>query len=210
MLRNPNGLAYAVMTLLGVDVFLDLLLAGDEVWSLTDPLAAYRASTFAGVDLALLGVASGGAYVATIVLFIIWFHRVRLNAEVWAGDLQSRRPGWAIGAWFIPIANLWIPRNIAADIWRGSRPDPSAADGARELTLLNSWWSFWVAGAVVDRVAAQAYKRAETLDEWTTAAGWSLAGYLLTVVAGILAILFVRRLTSMQHTKATGMIPAAM
>ncbi|MER8033629.1 DUF4328 domain-containing protein [Streptomyces hydrogenans] len=209
MLRNPNGLAYAVMTLLGVDVFLDLLLAGDEVWSLADPAAAYAATTFAGVDLALLGLASGGAYVATIVLFIIWFHRVRLNANVWAFDLQSRTSGWAIGAWFIPLANLWIPRQIAADVWRASRRDPYAADGARELTLLNSWWSFWVAGAVVDRVASRMYKGAETLDEWTTAAAWSLAGYLLTVVAGVLAILFVHRLTSMQHAKATGMLSAA-
>ncbi|MFJ3609098.1 DUF4328 domain-containing protein [Streptomyces hydrogenans] len=204
MLRNPNNLAYAVMTLLGVDVFLDLLLAGTEAWTLADPVAAAEATAPAG--LALVG---GAAYIATIVVFLVWFFRVRQNAEVWAGDLQSRTPGWAIGAWFIPIANLWIPRHIAADIWRASRRDPSAADGARELTLLNSWWGFWVAGAIVDRVASRMYKWAETLDEWTDAAAWSLAGYLLTIVAGVLAILFVRRLTSMQHAKATGMLSAA-
>lgn len=209
MLRNPHGLAYAAMALLGVDVFFDLLLAGDEVWTLTDPVAAYEATTLAGLDPVLMATASGGAYLATVVVFLIWFHRVRLNAGTFAPDTQSRGPGWAIGAWFIPFANLWIPRQIAVDVWRASRPDPYAADGARELTLLNSWWTCFVVGAVVDRVAAALYKRAETMDAWTTAAAWSLAGYVFTIAAGVLALLLVRRLTSMQHAKATGMLSAA-
>ncbi|MEU3605914.1 DUF4328 domain-containing protein [Streptomyces sp. NPDC035033] len=209
MLRNPNGLAHAVTALLGVNVFLDLLGAGVELWTLSDPEEAYEAGAFAGVNLVALSLADIGAYLATIVLFLVWFHRVRRNADVWALDIQSRTPGWAIGAWFIPIANLWIPRAIAADIWRASRQDPYASDGAREMALLNSWWAFWVAGAVTDQVASRMYSRAETLDAWTTAAAWSLAGYLFTIAAGVLAILFVRRLTSMQHAKATGMLSAA-
>ncbi|MFH8254443.1 DUF4328 domain-containing protein [Streptomyces roseolus] len=209
MLRNPHGLAYAVMALLGVDIAFDLLFAGDEVWTLTDPEAAYEATTIAGLDPAPAAFASSAAYLATAVVFVIWFHRVRKNTDVWALDVHSRAPGWAIGAWFIPVANLWIPRQIAVDVWRASRPDPYAADGARELTLLNSWWTCFAGGLVVDRLAATLYKEAETLDSWTTAATWSLAGYLLTIAAGVLAILFVRRLTSMQHTKATGMLSAA-
>ncbi|NML50515.1 DUF4328 domain-containing protein [Streptomyces sp. R302] len=209
MLRNPNGLAYAVMVLLGVDVFFDLLLAGDEVWTLADPEAAYETTTIAGLDPVMAALASGVAYLATVVVFLVWFHRVRKNADVWAPDIHRRTPGWAIGAWFIPFANLWIPRQIAVDVWRASRPDPYAADGARELTLLNSWWTCFAVGAVVDRISNTLYKRAETLDAWTTAAAWSLAGYLFTIAAGVLAILFVRRLTSMQHTRATGMLSAA-
>ncbi|MFF9338694.1 DUF4328 domain-containing protein [Streptomyces sp. NPDC014773] len=209
MLRNPNGLAYAVMALLGVDVLFDLVLAGDEVRTLVDPEAAYEATTVAGLDPVLTALAAGIAYLATVVVFLVWFHRVRKNSDVWALDIHSRTPGWAIGAWFIPFANLWIPRRIAVDVWRASRPDPYAADGARELTLLNSWWTCFAAGAVVDRISSTLYKRAETLDAWTTAAAWSLAGYLLTIAAGVLAILFVRRLTSMQHAKATGMLSAA-
>lgn len=209
MLHNPNGLAYAAMALLGVDVFLGLLGAGVQLWTLFDPVGAHGAGVFADFNIAVLSTAAGGVYLATAVVFIIWFHRVRKNADVWALDIHRRTPGWAIGAWFIPIANLWIPRQIAVDVWRASRPDPYAADGTREMALLNSWWAVWLAGEVTDRVAGRMYKGATTPDAWFTAAGWALTSYLLIVAAGVLAILFVRRLTSMQHTKATGMLSAA-
>ncbi|GAA3073733.1 hypothetical protein GCM10017562_46900 [Streptomyces roseofulvus] len=210
MLRNPHGLATAVTVLLGVDVFLCLLSAGTEGWLLADPLAA--AEAFAGIEaggLALPAFAFALTGIATAVVFLIWFHRVRQNAGVFAPDSQTRTEGWAIGAWFIPLANLWIPRQIAVEVWRASRRDPSAADGARELTLLNSWWTCFVVGVVLDRLSSSLYDQAETLDALTTAATWSLAGYGFIVAAGVLAILFVRRLTSMQHTRATGMLSAA-
>ncbi|MER5738226.1 MULTISPECIES: DUF4328 domain-containing protein [unclassified Streptomyces] len=207
MLRNPQGLATAVVTLLGLNVLFDLLLGVSEVMTLADP--GGPTSLFADASLVQLGVGDLVVYLATVVLFVIWFYRVRLNANVWAFDRQSRTAGWAIGSWFIPIANLWIPRQIAVDVWRASRRDPSAADGPGELTLLNCWWTFFVVGDIVDRVATRLYGRAETTDALATAAAWSLAGYLLTIVAAVLAILFVRRLTSMQHAKATGMLSAA-
>ncbi|MFJ6520967.1 hypothetical protein ACVW0K_004458 [Streptomyces filamentosus] len=207
MLRNPNGLAYAVMALLGVDIAFDLFLGLVDLDTLSDP-DAYGAADFAGVGLAAAYVAALLAYAATAVVFVVWFHRLRLNAEVWAGDLQGRRPGWAVGGWFIPFAFYWIPRQVAADIWRASRPDPYGADGRGELTLLNAWWTFWVVSNFANLVSVRLDSDAETTGELLTAVRWSLAGYLLEAVAGVLAVLFVRRLTSMQHAKATGMIPA--
>ncbi|WP_432125434.1 DUF4328 domain-containing protein [Streptomyces sp. bgisy082] len=210
MLRNPNGLSYAVVALLAGNIAFDVLLAVIELRFLLTDVATdfFDPAVFGTLDLNVAYSLAFTLYVATGIVFIVWFHRLRKNAEVWAGDLQGRKPGWAIGGWFIPIANLWIPRGIAADIWRASRWQPYAADGARELTLLNAWWAFWVADMIVDRIGAQLYKGAETAEAYTTAASWSLAGYVLDIAAAVLAILFVRRLTSMQHTKATGMIPA--
>ncbi|MCT4355659.1 DUF4328 domain-containing protein [Streptomyces sp. Je 1-79] len=211
MLRNPNGLSYAVIALLVGNIAFDVLLAEFEVRVLvSDYITAYAEPDLFGIiALNLAYSVAFTLYVATGIVFIVWFHRLRKNAGVWAPDLQRRKPGWAVGGWFIPIGNLWIPRGIAADIWRASRWQPYAADGARELALLNGWWTLWVADMVADRIASQLYKRAETPEAYVTAASWSLAGYVLDIAAAVLAILFVRRLTSMQHTKATGMIPAA-
>ncbi|MFJ4869042.1 DUF4328 domain-containing protein [Streptomyces sp. NPDC088757] len=210
MLRNPNGLSYAVVALLAGNIAFDVLLAVFELrFLLTDATTDFfDPAVFGALDLNMAYNFAFLVYVATGIVFIVWFHRLRKNAEVWAGDLQGRKPGWAIGGWFVPLANLWIPRGIAADVWRASRWQPYAADGARELALLNAWWTLWVADMVVERIASQLYKRAETAEAYTTAASCSLAGYLLDIAAAVLAILFVRRLTSMQHAKATGMIPA--
>ncbi|MFC8759567.1 DUF4328 domain-containing protein [Streptomyces sp. NPDC057193] len=210
MLRNPNGLSHAVVALLAGNIAFDLFLGLMDVRVVTaaepDP---YGPETFGPIDLNLAYSLSLTLYLATAVVFIVWFHRLRKNAEIWAGDLQGRKPGWAIGGWFVPLANLWIPRAVAVDIWRASRWQPYAADGGRELTLLNSWWTCWVAGTLVNWTSGQMFKRAETIEAWLDATRWSLAGYVLDIAAAVLAILFVRRLTSMQHAKATGMIPAA-
>ncbi|MFF5918161.1 DUF4328 domain-containing protein [Streptomyces flavochromogenes] len=209
-LQNPNGLSRAVVALLAGNIVFDVPLALIDIRSLaagdtdlSDP------AVIGSVDLNVAYVVSFLVYLATVVVFIVWFHRLRTNAEVWAADLQSRKPGWAIGGWFVPIGNWWIPRGIAADIWRASRTEPYAADGKGELTLLNGWWVCFIGGSMADWISMQLYKRAETVEAYDTATVWSLAGYALGIVAAVLAILFVRRLTSMQHTKATGMIPAA-
>lgn len=209
MLRNPNGLSYAVIALLVGNILFDVLFGAIEVRYLTTTAEFFYPAAIGALDLNVAYSMGFTLFVATGIVFIVWFHRLRLNAEVWAGDLQSRKPGWAIGGWLIPIGNLWIPQGVAADIWRASRWQPYAADGARELALLHAWWTVWVADMVVGRIASLLYKRAETPDAYVTASSWLLTGYVLDIVAAVLAILFVRRLTSMQHAKATGMIPAA-
>ncbi|MCZ0980995.1 DUF4328 domain-containing protein [Streptomyces diastatochromogenes] len=213
MLRNPNGLSYAVIALLGGTILADVLSLLATFW-LRTAVIHHAGGDVSERDLAMASMAVPGllqvvALIATATLFIIWFYRVRLNAEVWAGDFQRRKPGWAIGGWFIPFGNLWIPRTTAVDIWRASRAEPSAADRSGEFLLLNGWWILFVANAVLSRIAGKVYQYAETFEEYETAVNWLLASDALDIAAAVLAILFVRRLTSMQHAKATGMIPAA-
>ncbi|MEU3746668.1 MULTISPECIES: DUF4328 domain-containing protein [Streptomyces] len=214
MLRNPNGLSHAVVALLGATILADAfsLIETFGLRSLfAGALAGHPDPEGYGGELALTVAWSLQALLllATATVFIVWFHRLRMNAEVWASDLQRRKPGWAIGGWFIPIAFIWIPYGVAADIWRASRRDPYAADGEGELLVLNAWWTVFLADLAVGRIGSRLFDRAETAEAYVTAANWLLVGDAVDIVAAVLAILFVRRLTSMQHTKATGMIPAA-
>ncbi|MEV6326581.1 DUF4328 domain-containing protein [Streptomyces sp. NPDC051909] len=206
-LRNPVGLAYAVVALLAGNIVFDVVLGVIDLGILMSEDSETPVLGSVNVNVAFSMAFT--LFVATGIVFIVWFHRLRKNAEVWAGDQQERGVGWAIGGWFIPIGNLWIPRNIAADIWRASRMAPYAADGPGELALLNGWWAAWVVSMLADRVAALMFRRAETVDALISATWWDLASYVLDAVAAVAAILFVRKLTSMQHLKATGMISAA-
>ncbi|AWK11063.1 hypothetical protein DDQ41_21535 [Streptomyces spongiicola] len=208
-LRSPVGLSYAVIALLGVVIVADLLMVAASVDmrsflnGAASGSAGFDEDEANRADYAMAG--SGGLYVAALpavaTLFIIWFHRVRWNAEVFAPDTQRRTPGWAIGAWFIPIANLWIPRGIAADVLRASRTDPyGGAPVGRGL--LNAWWGAWVWAVVFDRYASRMYDRAQGADAIHYAAGLMTAGAGFDLLAAVLAVLFVRRLTAMQHAKA--------
>ncbi|MEV4919983.1 DUF4328 domain-containing protein [Streptomyces tirandamycinicus] len=209
VLRSPVGLSYAVIALFGVVIVADLLIVAASV-NMRSFLSGAASGT-AGFDedaanradyaMAGTGVLYVAALLAVGTLFIIWFHRARQNAEVFAPDTQRRTPGWAIGAWFIPIANLWIPRGIAADVLRASNPDPYDGKPVGR-GLLNAWWGAWVWAVVFDRYASRVYERAQGADAIHDAAALLIAGAGFDMLAAVLAVLFVRRLTSLQHAKA--------
>lgn len=137
-------------------------------------------------------------FIATCIVFIVWFHRARTNAGALAPDAQLRGRGWAIGSWFIPIANLWIPRQIAGDIWTASE-----LDGRASRAVLNAWWAAWVVTFAVGRAADRFWQRAEDGDAIRKAAMGLVLSHVVDIVAVVLAILFVRRLTGMQQAKAS-------
>jgi Domain of unknown function (DUF4328) len=72
-------------------------------------------------------------FVGTIVVYLVWFSRAYKNlTSLGATDLRYGS-GWAIGAWFVPILNLWRPKQIANDIWRAS--DPAAPPDQEQLAF---------------------------------------------------------------------------
>jgi hypothetical protein len=93
---------------------------------------------------------------------------------------------------FVPVANLWIPRGIVADIHERSAP------GRKLPVVVNVWWALWLAGMVTgvglmydgdtDDVIARAYHGVTTL----------LVADLAVVGAAVAAILMVRALTAVQ------------
>jgi hypothetical protein len=102
---------------------------------------------------------------ATAVVFIVWFHRARVNAEVFAPHAFTKGRGWAIGAWFVPIGNLFLPRRIVREIWDASAQ--AAPDGSwRQVSQvpLSLWWSLWIASTVFGRIAGSVHSSAEDAD----------------------------------------------
>ncbi|WP_434595480.1 DUF4328 domain-containing protein [Streptomyces sp. A5-4] len=210
-LRSPVGLSYAVVALLGAVIAVDLLsifvslrvrsLMGDVIVGNFVSDAALE-----GVDsLTLVAtVLFYGSVVASAVVFVVWFFRVRRNAEIFAPDLQRRGAGWAIGAWFVPIGNLWLPRGIATDILAASRRDPYGLGKSKGESgaVLDVWWTMWVASMLFNRWSWTTYRDADTAQELGEAADVAVIGELINITAAVFAILFVRMLTRMQQLKA--------
>ncbi|GAA4136771.1 MULTISPECIES: DUF4328 domain-containing protein [Streptomyces] len=211
VLRSPIGLAHAVTALLAFMIVADVLGFGAAAYmmSVMGDVASGGGAGDVGlgaVDRAVWAVGMTTSMymlglLGTATLFIIWFHRVRHNAEVFAPDVQRRTPGWAIGGWFIPFANLFIPRGIAKDVLRASQPDPYASE-VRHQGLLNAWWGMWIASNIFDRFATNRYDEASDPQAIHDAAGWLMTGSVLDLVSAVLALLFVRGLTAAQNDKA--------
>lgn len=210
VLRSPQGVAMATNVLLALSGVLSLASAGISLYvstiagtgkytgaiseqSITLPESLMALSTLGQLPL-LLG---------TAVLFIIWFHRTYGNAEIFNPGAVTRSRGWAIGAWFIPIGNLFIPYKMAKEMWAASlqlRQDGSYWSVSQ--APVTAWWLLWVAGLVSDRIFNSLYNAADTFESLADAAAASVVQGLLLAAAAVFAILFVRKLTALQTTKA--------
>lgn len=71
------------------------------------------------LDLAQLIV-----FLFVAVTFIVWLYRARNNLVHWGFAAMKWRPGWAIGGWLLPVANLVIPKLVVDTVWSASAVPP--------------------------------------------------------------------------------------
>jgi energy-converting hydrogenase Eha subunit C len=140
-------------------------------------------------------VASLGSAVTAVcaVVFLFWLDRVRDNARVLSGTQPRYGSFWLLLGWIVPVANLWIPRGVVADVHRSVFPE------RRLPAVVNWWWGLWLAGLAgsagiiysdgTDEIIARAYSGVLPL----------LAADLFVVAAAAAAALMVRTLTAAQQ-----------
>ena len=152
---------------------------------MVDDYYHYRASYDATRDAdRLVGVAAVGflaVLVATAVVFIVWMWRGAKNNEVLDRIRPRYTPGWSIGGWFIPIANLWIPVRVMHDLWQGSDPEIGNYHdwrGLRRTPLIGWWWGLYLTSRLFTVTTI---------------------GVVTAVPAAILAIVLVRAITARQE-----------
>ncbi|GAA3866416.1 hypothetical protein GCM10022207_33550 [Streptomyces lannensis] len=203
--RPPGDLATALTVLFSLTIGVDLLLAAAYVYVrqlLGSGSVAYDDLTRADGLQALSDALQTLLLVPTAVVFIIWFFRIRKNADFFAPDACEMKSGWAIGAWFIPIGNLWLPRKIAGEVWNASTDWDSEPRGTSQ-TSMNVWWVLFVASSLLQRFSGAEYSDGASATELKHAAGTMIFFCVLDAMAAVFAILFVRKLTRMQLDKAT-------
>lgn len=208
-LASPVALSKAVNVLLGAVILTDLaaLATGGALHSVMGEVAAGQDVSDAEFDRADLlyqasAIFQALAVVATGVVFLVWFHRVRLNAEVFDPQGQRLKRGWTVWGWFVPFAMLVIPRRIAGDIWDASTP--IGPDGTHEpvsYKTLNVWWAAWIISGIASWQATLGMFYAEDTEAVEQAVGLELIADVLDIVAAVLAVLFVRKLTRRQNDK---------
>jgi hypothetical protein len=207
LLRSPVGLGQATALLLGFVIVADLfgIWADITMYDVTGALASgevgaavQRRADHADSLYSAAGYVQSATLVATIVVYLIWFMRVRVNAEVFNPFGHSKSRGWTGWGWFVPVVNLWFPRRIMLDIWDASGP----GGGRDRHGLVNAWWTLWIIGLAAGRAGLTEYRNADTAQEIQNAVGQVMFADVLDIAAAVLAILVVLRLTRMQNETA--------
>ncbi|MES0834635.1 protein kinase domain-containing protein [Nocardiopsis tropica] len=152
-----------------------------------------------------------------LVAWTVWFLRVRTLAESFAPGRLRYRPRMAVLGWFVPVGNLWLPKQIADDVWHASSP---ADRGGRTAPagVVHLWWALWLpalatwplfwtpwALMIEERHGIGDFGSIEVYEfEFLPMAWAALAAHAVAVPAAVAAAVFVRRLTDMQAARLGG------
>jgi hypothetical protein len=150
-------------------------------------------------------VAFVAVFLPTVVMFLVWFRAAYRNLGALGVKGLRFKPGWAVGAWFVPILSLIRPKEITNDIWRGSDPSaPPEQDGpgtGRPVpAILNWWWGFFLIFVVTDRASGQLPLK-PTLAEIEYSAKWEIAADAVFLVLTALAFTVVKRISERQKAR---------
>lgn len=154
-------------------------------------------------------------FLATAVTFLVWFSRAHKNLPVLGAVGLEYSPGWAVGAFFVPIMNLYRPMQIMREVWKASDPatprdEPYGWSERPSSPLIGWWWGLWIARAFLGSIGSALLRRADSLESYRTSIAWNLISQMATLAATVLLILLVRRIYQRQERRAeiVGRTPA--
>jgi hypothetical protein len=84
--------------------------------------------------------------ILAVVFVLMWVHRAYRAAQRLTSVRMAYTPGWAVGWWFIPFANLVQPYNIMKELWLAAKTQDSTVDwhGALASGKITAWWLLFI------------------------------------------------------------------
>ncbi|HEU0133846.1 MAG TPA: DUF4328 domain-containing protein [Allosphingosinicella sp.] len=101
-------------------------------------------------------IASLPALFALIACFILvgrWIYLTNANAHL-LSDGMTISPGWSVGWFFVPFANLVKPYEGVKETWRESHQSGGLHEEA-ESQLLPWWWGLWLLTNILGTASAR-------------------------------------------------------
>lgn len=147
----------------------------------------------------LLAVLNLIVYVATVVCFLMWLYRASDNLRAfnsWSRPEYS--PGWAVGSFFIPFANLFMPYQAVKEVWQKSGPPDEDLQSAPESPArFPIWWLFWLLAAFSGNISTR-LSFSERIPA-STATMVSIFAGALAIIAAVFAYLVVDAIDKKQE-----------
>ena len=123
------------------------------------------------------------AFLVSGFFILKWIHRTNANAQLYTGAMTVS-PGWNVGFFFIPIANLWKPFQGVRETWEASHRTEGPAP-----SWMRWWWACWLATNILGNISFRIAMQGET-------AGAAGIGSIIDVISAAigvpLALLLVR------------------
>lgn len=122
--------------------------------------------------------------IACLIVVGRWIYRASVNAHA-QGCEMTITPGWAVGWYFVPFANLVKPFHAMREIWHGCH---ESTEGYEErVPILSFWWGLWITTNILANVSWRFGQIGfgPTLDLVTAALGVPLSVVLIMIMRDI-------------------------
>lgn len=152
-----------------------------------------------GLVIFLMAILETIIYITTVVFFLMWIYRAYKNLRALnPANRLDNSPGWAVGSFFIPFANLFIPFRIVKEIWQKSWPaDEALLYAPSPPATFGLWWTFWLLASFGGNITWR-INFDESIPE-STKAMVSIVGGALSIIAAVFAYLVVDAIDKRQE-----------
>jgi hypothetical protein len=177
--------------------FFGLLASWMQLELLSRSFSAAEGSANAQRVVVIAGLA-GLLRVVTWFVFGRWIVLAHRNLPALGERYPEFTPGWAVGWFFIPFANLWKPFQAMRDLWRSSH-----SVHRREIQpstwVLPTWWTLWLAFAFLSNISQQISRGAHGLDDYRNITQFALVSGVFDVSLSVVASILVTRIWRAQE-----------
>lgn len=143
-----------------------------------------------------------GLFIFTAAVFGRWIYVVARNIRPLGAQRLQFTPGWAVGYYFIPIANLWKPYQAMKEIWKASHA-PTEWQFEGGSFILVAWWTLWVISCLIGQMVFRATASAKTIQDYIDATTFSLAEDIIDIPLCLIALALVLKLSRRQFVTFT-------
>lgn len=156
----------------------------------------------AGIVIALviflLAIINIILYLTTVVFFCVWLYRSYDNLRAFGNRPLGHSPGWAVGSFFVPIVNLFVPYRAVKELWQRSVPESESFLSEPDVPAwLSIWWLFWLLASFAGNISIRASFNQNVSLETSTII--SIVAAALSIIAAVLAYLVVDEIDKRQE-----------
>jgi hypothetical protein len=210
--RDPTWLTRSLVTLLWIIIAVDaaaVVARGFEIRLLENlQQHAYMSIEVARADalandarVRVIGLFQIVLAIVTAIAFFCWVYRTNANARR-LGATGMSGPGWAVGCFFIPVANLWMPYQAMKEIWQASAA-PADWHNQQRGAILPWWWLLFLLSGIAGQVAFVIGRSGHDIATLTAASTSALIANGIAIAARLTTLVLVRQIHRMQIEHAS-------
>ena len=135
----------------------------------------------------------------SMIFFIMWFRRAYFNLHQLSFNNARYDEGWAAGAWFVPVINLFYPYQIMSDIWKGKQNAIGERFGEpQSVALVGWWWAAYLINNFFAYISSFVTKEADGVEGLMRASVIEAISEIISVIAIIITIRLIIKVSSFE------------